>query len=349
MTWYFGANYGALAQSIALCSTVRKLGYECAVVNYRPQGYLKTIIRANIPPRWRRLLHLRKTLDGIKKAICLSRNNFLVETSRVHNAQQIDDLGLDCLIFGSDAIFNTKHRLCEPIYFGAGIKTPKMTYSPSCEYLNPETDLPEGCKQSLKEMGAMSVRDINTFQLVKKNTGIQPLITLDPTFLYEFEEIPSKFEKSQYVLIYSFSDWSVYKDKIIEYAKKNKLSIVVIGQRLPWADYSYPNATFEQWVNSFRNASLVITDSFHGTVFSLKNRKQIVLCGRSDKKSKIQALLSQLGVATKIYQGETISEYLSNNFIDYDITKKYIDDEIEKSTSYLWEALNRITGGDENK
>lgn len=347
VTWYFGANYGALAQSIALCKVVSTLGYECAVVNYRPRGYVKTIVSANIPPKWHRLLHLRKTVDGIRKCACLSKNFFLTETSRVRNAQQIDGLKLDCLIFGSDAIFNIKHRLCKQIYFGVGIKTPKITYSPSCEYLNPVTDLPEDYRQSLKEMGAMSVRDISTFQLVEKNTGLKPQITLDPTFLYKFNEIPSIFETDRYLLIYSFSDWSVYKDRIREYAKENNLSIIVVGQSLTWADYSYPNASFEQWVDSFRKALLVVTDSFHGTVFSMKYNKPIVLCGRHDKKSKIQALLSQLGVPVELYQGEKISDYLCQNTIDYEITNKRIEDEVIRSISYLRESLDRVTGGED--
>lgn len=70
-------------------------------------------------------------------------------------------------------------------------------------------------------------------------------------------------------------------------------------------------------VSSFSFAELVITDSFHGTVFSLKNQKQIVLCGRKDKESKIRSLLDQLDIKISIYDGESIDKYLVKNTIDY--------------------------------
>lgn len=339
MTWYFGANYGAIAQSLALYQTIKSFGYECKMINYRPHNAWKTILATNIPKKGKRLIHLNQTIQGIHKYRLLTNIPYFEETGKVKNAAEIDALGLDAIVFGSDAIFNTKHILCTPLYYGAGIHTRKITYSPSCEYLDPNTKLTEDECQSLTQMKAISVRDTNTFELVKNNIGIEPEITLDPTFLYDFNNIVSSNPTGKYLLIYSFSKWDEYRDQVTEYAKKHALKIVSVGMKREWADESYPSADFETWVQSFRNAEVVLTDSFHGTVFSLKNNKQIVLCGRSDKMAKINSLLKQMGCDLSIYNGEAISEYLNHNVVEYSKVNVLMTSQIRDSMNYLKNAL----------
>lgn len=339
LTWYFGANYGALAQSVAMNHTIRSLGYESVMINYKPEGYWKTVLRSNLPPKRKRLRYINQTMNGIRKCVSLSKYRYFEESSKVRSASEIDAMGLDCVVLGSDAIFNMDHPLWTPLYYGVGMQAKKVAYSPSCEYLDQNTELPEDCKRSLKEMAAISVRDVNTQKLVCKNTGVSPVITLDPTFLYDFKEVKSDLEMKNYILIYSFSDWAEYRKQIKDYAKQNGLSIVVVGRQADWADYSFPEASFEEWINCFRNAKFVMTDSFHGTVFALKNQKQILLCGRPDKESKIRSLLHQLDVTIGIYQGESVEEYFQANTIDYGVTQEAIDREREKSLDYLRKAL----------
>ena len=340
MTWYFGANYGALAQSVALCRTITDMGYECKMVNYKPKGYFKTIIVTNIPKKKNRLREIGKTYQGLKKCYRLTRYKYFSETRKVGTAEEIDRLGLDCIVFGSDAIFNIKHLMYSPIYYGVGIKTKKVTFSPSCEFASEGSVLSQECISSLLEMASLSVRDTNTFSLVKNNTGIEATITLDPTFLQDFSDIHETVYEGDYILIYSFTDWEMYKESIQKYASNNNLKIIAIGKDLDWVDKSYPDATFEMWVSAFRHAAVVITDSFHGTVFSLKNHKQIILCGREDKKAKISSLLRQFKADLAIYKGEEINHYLAENHIDYEVTQSLIDIEVEKSKAYLENALS---------
>lgn len=338
MTWYYGANYGALAQSIALYNAIKNQGYDCVFINYKPKNYLKTLRYANLPKR-RELYKLNRVINGIKKIKNLSTTKYFSVTSKVKSADDINSLGLDKIVFGSDAIFNIKHAMCDPLFYGVGITSPKVTYSPSCEYLDPEYNLPDEYKHSLCEMDNISVRDVNTYNLVERNTGIKPQITLDPTFLYDFSGIGESVCKDKYMLMYSFSAWNEYSQEVTAYAKRNNLKIVCLGQKVNWADISIENATFEQWVEAFRKANIVMTDSFHGTIFSLKNNKQIILCGRNDKLSKINSLLAQLGASIEIYNGRMIEDYLSHNIIDYDKTNGLMASEVDRSLNYLVNAL----------
>ena len=125
MTWYFGANYGAIAQSLALNNTIKSLGYDCYLINYRPEKYKKTLLNANLPPKWRRFINLNKTIAGLKKCKILGNCNRFEESIRVYTSEEIDSLRLSCIVFGSDAIFNLRHPLCDKIYYGVGIHTKK--------------------------------------------------------------------------------------------------------------------------------------------------------------------------------------------------------------------------------
>lgn len=338
MTWYYGANYGALAQSIALYNAIKNQGYDCAFINYKPKKYIKTLRYANLPKR-RELYRIDRVIDGLRKIKNLSTTSYFTVTKPVKSVAGINGLGLDKIVFGSDAIFNIKHPMCESLFYGVGITCKKVTYSPSCEYLDPEYVLPNEYKKSLCEMEKISVRDVNTYNLVEKNTGIKPQITLDPTFLYDFAGIGEDVCQDKYLLMYSFSAWNVYGSQISTYAKKNGLKIVCLGQRVKWADISIENATFEQWIGAFRKASIVMTDSFHGTVFSIKNGKQIILCGRKDKRAKIDSLLKQVGITIDVFEGEKVEQYLEKNTIDYAEKQPVIDREIEESRKYLVDAL----------
>ena len=342
VTWYFGANYGAMAQSIALYRTIKDLGYSCDMVNYRPSGYKKTIIVTSIPKRKDRLKKLDITVHGLVKCYKLTRLKYLTQTSRVKSAKEIDNLGFDGIVFGSDAIFNHQHLLFTPLYYGVGVKTKKITYSPSCEFASEGSTLPKEYCDSLCEMQALSVRDSNTYSLVRNNTGIEPVITLDPTFLQDFSDIRCPISSEPYLLVYSFTDWKDYNNSIRDYAQKHSLKVISVGNKVDWADKSFPDASFEQWISAFRDATVVITDSFHGTVFSLKNQKQIVLCGREDKKAKITSLLTQLGAMIDIYKGERIENYLLKNNIDYCVSQPIIDREIANSYNYLKNALELV-------
>lgn len=339
LTWYFGANYGAIAQSTALYHAIQGMGYNCTMINYRPPKAMKTILFANIPPKHERIVKVDETLWGIKKCIKLSRVKKISESRRVHDAKEIDQLSLDCVVLGSDAIFNIKHPLFTSLYYGVGIKTKKITYSPSCEFLEETTGLPEEYKKSLNEMSAISVRDDNTCRLIKSNINQTPVITLDPAFLYGFKKYDQEIKFEKYILIYAFSAWDKYKDAIREYADKNGLPVVSVGKKRYWADYNFADASFELWISLFRKAEMVITDSFHGMVFALKNRKQMVLCGREDKQAKISSLLKKLNVSIDFYNGEAIEKYLDVNIINYSLIQKNIAQEVEKSRKYLLNAI----------
>lgn len=335
LTWYFSDNYGAKAQCYASQQILKKMGMESFVLHYLPNNYLK-IARYSIIPSKRAFLNIRYVVNGIDRYKKFSRfnDNYLL-TSPIYNPQDIDNLNMDTILIGSDAIFNVRHPLFRELYYGVGIHTPKISYAASCEYLEPDYRLSDEIRESIKEMRAVSVRDVNTQELIRNNTGITPVITLDPTFLYNFHEFNKSISNKPYILIYTFSEWNQISGEIKKYAKAHGLEIISVGCKCSWSDKSFESADEETWISSFRNAELVITDSFHGTVFSIKNKKQILLLGRPDKSAKINSLLQGFGIDRKYYEtGENVESYLEDR-IDYDEVDPIIEKKIRESMDFL--------------
>ncbi len=346
LTWHYGANYGAKAQAYALQKTIQFLGFEAQIIDYRIKNYYLKNLKINLKLSSKiKKFKFTPVMDIqiVRKLNVLERFNSKYNlTNRITRISEINDLGLDSIVLGSDAIFNIYHPFFNEVYYGVGLKNSKLiTYAPSCENLPPETNLGMRVKESLNSVHKISVRDVNTELLIENNVHKSPVITLDPTLLYEFSDINAKIPEfgCKYILLYAFSDWAVYSEQIKEYAKQHSLKIISLGYYYNWVDLNYVQCSFEEWVSAFRCAELVVTDSFHGTVFSIKNDKEFIIIGRSDKNSKITSLLNDCNIQRSFYNGgEPIDEYLSRP-IDYTRVKKKIEEKVIASIEYLKNAL----------
>lgn len=341
MTWYFGANYGAKAQSYALMKTLSGMGHDTYMVNYKPDVY-KSMNRHTSINIKKRKYHPFLVLKGLLRNRRFEQfNSHYNETKKIIKFDDVDQLKLDYVVFGSDAIFNVWHKLFRYIYMGVGInKTKKISYAPSCEYLDPDYELDRECIDSLKQFCALSVRDENTGKLLKKNIGLSAKRVLDPTLLYDFNDITCKWREDKYILIYSFFDWEQYQNQLREFANSKGLKIIAIGRYCKWADKSYMAASFEQWICSFRNAAYVFTDSFHGTVFAIKNNKELILCARSDKEDKIKSLLVDFGIDRPFYDGSmSIDQYIEDYPMDYNTINQKKNNLVKESLLFIDKSI----------
>lgn len=342
LTWFFGANYGAKLHSLALQKTLENMGHEVSFVSYKPKNYRSINRRMNINcPHYRKHpIHYFKCLARCESFDKFNKN--YKTTSDVESAAEINALDLDCVILGSDAVFNVSHPLFSEVYFGVGINFPKFSYAPSCENISTETILSDEIQNSISSFLGISVRDESTEKLIKNNMNVEIKQVLDPTFLYEFDIITPKIKQENYILLYTFSDWSCYKSQIQKFAKNTGLRIISVGRFYPWADKSYDAASVYEWLGLMKSASFVFTDSFHGLCFSIKNHKQFIIVSRPDKKDKNQDLMDKAGIKRDFYEGkEAIEDYLMPDIdykeVHYNILKyknasiEYLSDCLEKA------------------
>lgn len=345
LTYAAGMNYGAQAQMLALQKYIETGGNECEIVNYRPPRLLKRNLKMslNIEEKW--YLHPRQLLYSVRR-MWTFRNTIRLQKKSIaiKSGKEIDALKYDLIIIGSDEVLNFIHPFFSDIYIGKDIKhTPFLYFSPSAGALDVNYELDEERKECFGRAMFFSARDNHTMQIIKNNTSAEVERTIDPTFLYDFSAELSGCvpEVEDYILLYSFDSLEAFKDRILEYADISKKKILSVGRWYKWADICIPYASEEEWLCSFKYCNVLITDSFHGMVFAIKNEKQIILLTRSDKRNKLDNLKKDFKISLEYYTGDgSIQAYLNKNYIDYEKVHKQLETLIEKSRSYLEDGIN---------
>ena len=342
LTWFFGNNYGAKAHSYALQEVIKSMGHTVQMIAYYPRKTFVTNIRMNLntPHIGHHPIIGAQCLLRCKRFNDWTKNHYNI-TKRVCTAEEIDSLGFDLIIVGSDEVFNYMHPLFDTIYYGKGLKTRLVAYAPSSGQANYKKIFDNEIKNSLSyNFKLLSARDQYTKQLIQNNVDRAVQEVLDPTFLYQFKMEVDPFEKEkQYLLIYSFDTWDIYRDHLRKFASAHNLKIISVGRHCSWADVSFTAASVYDWLSSFRHAKFIFTDSFHGVVFAIKNQKQFMIVSRQDKINKINDVITTVGIKRDFYNGMiTMEEYYSNK-IDYRSINQKLEKLRKQSISYLEYAL----------
>lgn len=275
------ANYGGILQNWALQHVLIKMGHEPITIDIHTQtpifryilSTMKSFVFWFIPTRRRRFVqrcnkrpalfedfvqkHIKKT------TICYRYTKHIIK-----------DNHFDALVVGSDQtwrpLYNKNFLYDMFLSFAKDFKGKKIAYAASFgtdfwEFNRKQTRI---CSDLVKSFNNISVREESGVMLCEKYLGINAIPVLDPTLLVEKEaylelcsNIPEKKEKFLAAYILDSSD--EINNIINEEANKRGLSV--------YQFYAQDNAklTVEEWVSVFRDANYIVTDSFHGTVFSI--------------------------------------------------------------------------------
>jgi hypothetical protein len=334
ITLYNSYNYGAFLQAYALQKTIRTLGYQSefldvssAAANRKRVGKLLT-------------KKLDVLLFNIRKHMAFKKAWQAFDISPIR--YQPTRSYYPAVVIGSDEVWNINNDtfLPFPEFFGCALNSGRIiAYAPSSSSAMPDdfANYPEFVN-GLKNMHALSIRDVNTEQLIEKLTGRKGIMVLDPTFLTEFnaEEVPSGGGESGYVLVYTYGFDSHKIAQTREFAQAHGLKLISLGFFNAWCDKSVAATPFE-FLGWLRNATFVVTDTFHGTIFSVLYRK--VFGTFADNKPKVTALLDRLGLQHRnLSSAHTLADVIEKP-IDYSKVDEIISRERTISLNYLSGAL----------
>lgn len=159
--------------------------------------------------------------------------------------------------------------------------------------------------------------------------GVAPTETLDPTFLWDFSGYETKkpLVSHRYALIYGNPDEET-SNTITEIARETGIKTISVNKRLPWCDLSFPNASPEQWLWLFSHADWIVTQFYHGLIFSIKNEKPFILLRHNGKKAKLEGLASNLGFLERIMNQPVSKAVAVHSLQTFDYTK--ITEELKK-------------------
>lgn len=349
LTYHRALNYGAVLQTYALYKKLTNLtNQKVEIINY----YNKSIESGrNITTSGK--ISLTKL---VKYPYILLKSqkfdNFLKEVSQ--SAKIEDNLpfyiekNYDRVIVGSDQVWNFNINNSDYAYLFKGTKNvKKYSYAASFGITNYDKKTNNNIKRLLKKFDAISVREKTGCQFLSEKLNIKKsVISLDPTLLLSGEEwknlVDHNNQKSDYILIYNVPQPSLieaYAQKLSE--EKNMDIIFIPNGYKPKIDCKIIRPNVYEFISLFKNAKYVITNSFHGTVFSILLKKKFLVeyNGKSKLNDRIENLLNICKLEHCILNNETALSDIDKE-IDWNIVDSKLDKERQKSIKYLENIVN---------
>lgn len=283
-------NYGGILQNFALQKVLRDMGHTpmtCRWTGYTTLGFIKTallsVCRGNksFPTTpWT----YNKSRKGLEDFI---RHNIDYRFYRDPN-KFLRWFKPEAMIVGSDQVWRPKynsHLYSAYLDFIPDNSVKRIAYAASFGVGEWEYSLEQEkvCKELIGRFDAVSVREQSGVDLCKEHFGINAQWVLDPTLLIEredYEVLCASVPRSEdSILVYMVDYSETIKEQAEKLSKSTGLPIRIIE-----ADKGVTaEDSVAKWLAAFRDAKYVITDSFHGTVFSIIFEKDFWTIGNTDR------------------------------------------------------------------
>ncbi len=318
-------NYGGILQAYALQTVLERMGHDVKVIDrpWRkrinwlkfPLQLLKRSIKRFV---FRKNVAIFTEKEWNKNQIIVEKNtrefiNRYIHTYRVDKLSDIKEDNFDVIVVGSDQVWRPKyfHLFYKNIVdaflaFAENWNIKRIAYAPSFgtdewEFTKEETIK---CKSLIKRFDFVSVREKSGVNLCKKYLDTDVEWVLDPTLLLQQSDYTNLIKGANLsqckggLFCYILDMTKEKMDIIQKYAKNRGLvpDIIEISKNNKNYLLNEGNVpTVEQWLFYFYNARFVITDSFHGCVFSIIFGKPFMALANSKRGlSRIQSLFEML-------------------------------------------------------
>lgn len=362
ITFHASYNYGSNLQAYALQEYIKKLcNNDCIyqIINLRTDMQRKVyelpFDKINIKSIIKSILLIRYKQQLEHKQINFENfiNTKLNLTKEYNSLEQLKSqkFDYDYYISGSDQIWNLKPADFDWSYYLEFVnKGIRISYAASFgpKVQNWSEEEKKRIKEDFEKYKYISVREKGSYHNVVKLTEIEPDINIDPTLLLTKKEwgkliSKDKFIDKDYILLYDLKDCKLIYKVAKKLSKKLKIPVIVTKPNKYDMFYNFEKY-YEcgplEFLNLVKNAKIVLSTSFHGTVFSILFNKPF-LSVNGDKDFRINTLLKKMGLEKcSIYKGN-VDERLDNTFdIDFKKVEKVLKEERKRSEDYLKKALD---------
>lgn len=342
-------NYGSYLQAYALKNTIESLGYRNVVfVDYEYEREMvsnkKTYVLGKIIQYKSPFAFLKKVIH--KKDFNKKYTKYLKQIG-VGEKNYCRDI--DTLVIGSDEVFNCLQPY--PVgysrnLFGYGFEDKRViSYAASFGHTKLGQLIDYGIDKEIGKMlsrfTAISVRDDNSKNIIKSLIGDDPMVNLDPVLIGDYGDA---FEHSvpyeNYIIVYAYSGrlTKIEEKAIRRFAKEKGKKVLSLGFYQRCADENLIVEPLDV-LAYFKNADYVITDTFHGSVFSIKANTKFCTIIRDSNRNKLTSLLKKTKCEKQIANDLSDIWKIYDRDIDFSETNKTLADETEKTKKYLMENL----------
>lgn len=374
ITFHFVSNQGGVLQAYASQAFLQKHGHEACIINYRPKYHTVRYAAHKNPFRyagwyWKRfgnkglisrilltfrsfirciVLNLKKT-DRKKSQLFeafISRN--LKQTTRYTSLKQLQKNPplLDAYVSGSDQLWNPDllNFAFDPAYFldfGAS-SVRKVAYAVSSGKklsAKEESQLAALCKN----FTAISLREYEESTVMA--IGREVSICLDPTLLLEakdYHEIESSVvEKEPYIFVYGFESNDDIQQAVDKAVAKYNCKIIngspdrifLSNPCMKIKDYAP-----DRFLSFIKNAQCVVTNSFHGSAFSIIYKKDFITVTHTTRGKRMSSLLDNLGLSGRLFGRP---EFDFDRPVDWNSVTAKLSELKEKSSVFLLNSISK--------
>ena len=373
ITLPFNANYGGLLQAYALQSVLKQMGHDVLTVNRLTRGMPLKMKVLSLGRRLILRLFFQKkvvvrTWPTAKEESITNQhtNRFITENIRTteligseRHFSRLEKYSFDAYVVGSDQVWRPKYSPCLNNHFlgflGHNSKIKRISYAPSFgvenwEYTPKQTS---ECSLLAKKFVAISVREDSAVDLCKKHLGVDAVQALDPTLLVSKEEYVKLVENDNIpklggTLLTYVLDLTPEKKGIIQ-SVMDELNLVPVSV-MPKSLFKeagsrklenciFPPVT--EWIRGFMDAEFVVTDSFHGTVFSIIFNKPFLAVGNSKRgMNRFASLLRMFDLEDRlILTADDMKRIKLNTPIDFGKVNLTLKNKQQQALSFLNNSL----------
>lgn len=359
LTFPNSTSYGATLQMYALWRTVNELGHQVEIINYynkymkAGKHVTKTIGKRSLHDIARHsataILHPyfeNKFHDFERRNVALYPKRHIVDKEQLSLA----DERYDAIICGSDQVWNPDITGKDISYFldFCSETTRRISYAPSFGIETLPNDFYVLAQEQIKKFDYLSIREKSGLELIRQMTEKECPIVLDPTFFLsanEWEALESEHPlgKGDYILYYTVKTSKTLMEYCQILSENTGIKIVVVGgnfindliKKDKMTEYAVDISPSE-WLYLIHHAKYVVTNSFHGTAFSINYRKNFFLELSSKANSRLEYIVSSLGLENRIIKSK--ADIVVSN-IDYTDSERRLPNLIGSALDYLKNAL----------
>lgn len=368
-------NYGAILQAYALQCVTQEMGYDSSLIWWSNQKNSHRDIRFRklFGMAWKYLMHPSIFLKSFRTY----HESFKKEMSEeiISNFQKFEDERLkikflsynqmkkfayatNCkaVIAGSDQIWNSYAIYVDPFYYlRFAPKSKRIAYAPSLGKSNVASYNKKEMKRYIEDFPVLSIREKSGKEQLEKFIDRSIEVVADPSLLFTKENwnaVRTNIKTPEHFLLLYFLDEP--NDSCLKIIKKK---IALLG--LPVIAFPYHFEKFlkmnelhfmepgpAEFLDLIAKADFVLTDSFHGTAFSINFNKPFYTFDRQygnnqSQSSRLADFLSEYGLSDRFIKDENIELDLSA-IIDYEKVNEKLETNRKKSLEFLKNAIHTI-------
>lgn len=339
-------NYGGIIQNWALQRVLLEEGQDPITIDYLPKqsrlrrflSYIKETFLLLFGNKERSLKYELKRNIECESFVALNIKR--TDVCYSYNKEILSRYGIDMVCIGSDQVWRPDYNgyTLYDMYGRFSYPVPTFTYAASFgvgewEYNRTQTI---HCRKLVRRLKGVSVREKPAVGMCRDYLKVDAKFVLDPTLLVTKDKYESLIQNipainESFILAYVLDSNEENDQMITRVSNMLKLNVH------RFSIYDKQGLSIEEWLREFRDAAYIITDSYHGVVFSVIFKKIFKLLPNNHRGMlRFQSLLEACGLEYKLKEGMEIMP------IDWGLVDESINEYRKESYDYLHSMLNSI-------